>query len=100
MNSKSFKFIIKEHFKLSTGAVAFVGLMEPNNYPLITHDNFVVKIESASGKSHTFYQISEDIFTRKEQSRTLFRSLQTFEDVDEFIPEIKNNSVCISGYKK
>lgn len=99
MSSKSFKFLIKEYFKLSTGAVAFVGLMEPNDYPLITQDNFVVKIESSNGKLHIFHQISEDMFSRKSSSNE-FRSLQTFENMDDFIPDVKNNSVYISGYKK
>ena len=54
MNNTSFKFIIKDYFKLSTGATAFVGLMEPSDYPLITADNFVVKIKTDSGKSYIF----------------------------------------------
>lgn len=61
MNTMLFKFMIKEYFKLSTGATAFVGLMEPSDYPLITADDFVVEIKSDSGRCHTFRKISEDI---------------------------------------
>lgn len=101
MNAQTFKFTIKEYFKLSTGATAFVGLLEPSNYPIITAEDFVVEIRSDSGKRHIFNKMSEDIFSRKDQSiDNKFRSLQTFENVDEFITEIKNNSVVICGHKK
>ena len=101
MNDKSFKFIFKDYFKLSTGATAFVGLMEPSDYPLITTDSYVVKITSDTGKSYLFNKISEDIFARSNSSlNNNFRSLQTFENVDEYINEIKDHSVFICGYKR
>lgn len=101
MNTQSFRLMIKEYFKLSTGATAFVGMLEPSNYPIITDEDFVVEIRSDSGKSHIFSKISEDLFARKDHSiDNKFRSLQTFENMDEFIAEIKEHSVFICGYKK
>jgi hypothetical protein len=101
MNTQCFRFTIKEYFKLSTGATAFVGLLEPSNYPIITTEDFVVEIRSDCGRSHIFNKISKDIFARKDKSLdNKFRSLQTFENMDEFIAEIKEHSVVICGYKK
>lgn len=89
MNTMSFKFFIKEYFKLSTGATAFIGLMDPSDYPLITAGDFVVKIINDSGKWHTFSKISEDLFARSNKLLdNKFRSLQTFENMDEYIADI------------
>jgi hypothetical protein len=101
MNTMPFKFIIKEYFKLSTGATAFVGLTDPSDYPLITADDFVVEIKSGSGRHHIFNKISEDIFYKNNPLiDNKLRSLQTFENMHEFIAEFKSNSVMISGHKK
>jgi hypothetical protein len=101
MKTVSFKFTIKEYFKLSTGATAFVGLMEPADYPIIIADKYIVEIKSNSGKCYKFSKISEDIFARsKPLTESKLRSLQTFENVDECLVGMNQNPIIICGYKK
>jgi len=93
--------MIKEYFKLSTGATAFVGLMEPPDNPVIIADKYIVEIKSNSGKCYKFRKISEDIFVRSEPLvESKFRSLQTFENVDEFLIGMNEDPIIICGYKK
>ncbi len=100
MKMMSFKFIIKEYFKLSTGATAFVGLMEPMNFPIILPDEYQVEIKSNSGNSYKFSKISEDLFSRSKPDVNKFRSLQTFENVDEFLIGMNKDPIFICGHKK
>lgn len=101
MNVTSFKFVIKECFKLSTGATAFVGLMEPTNYPIITADKYIVEIKSKSGKCYKFGTINEDIFVKSQPLiENKFRSLQTFENTDEFLIGMNKDPIIIYGHKK
>lgn len=97
----SFKFTIKEYFKLSIGATAFVGFMEPTDYPIIIPDKYIVEIKSNSGKFYKFNKISEDIFARSQPlTENKFRSLQTFENVDEFLAGMNKDPIIICGHKK
>jgi hypothetical protein len=101
MNTTSFKFVVKECFKLSTGATAFVGLMEPHNFPIITDEKYTVEIRSNLGKCYRFNKISEDIFARSNpQAENRFRSLQTFENVEEFTANINTDHIVIVGARK
>jgi len=101
MSNASFKLMIKNYFKLSTGATAFVGLMEPVDYPIIVYDKYIIEIKSNLGKCYQFQKISEDIFARSQPfGKNNYRSLQTFENVDEFLVNINEDPIIICGYKK
>lgn len=96
----SFKFFIKEHFKLSSGSTAFVGIMEPSDYPIITPEDYIVEIQSNSGKCYKFKSIGEDIFVRKDPlAKNIFRSLQTLENVETFTANINEDPIIIVGIK-
>lgn len=101
MNEKSFKLLVKERFNLSTGGIAFVGVMEPTDYPIILPDRYIVEIRSSSGKNYQFSKIAEDLFSRKDfQAKIKFRSLQTFDDMSDFFAETNGEDLIIYGFEK
>ena len=96
-----FKFKINEYFILSTGTIALAGIMDPQNYPIVTSDKYVVEIKTDSGKSLRLNSINEDIFSRREQVRDYSkRSFQTFDDVSTFIRNMEADPIYLQGYPK
>ena len=95
----NFTLTIKDFFKLSNGSTAIVGAMEPQNYPTITLNNFIVKItNSINGDTHIFDNISEDIFSRANPlQKNEYRAFQTTDNIDKFI---ESDTTIISGCKK
>jgi len=101
MDNNTFKFVVQECFKLSTGATAFVGLIEPFDFPLITTDNYIIELRTCLGKKYMFNKISEDIFVRSDPKlHNKFRSLQTFENVEDFISNVNIDPIILVGVKR
>lgn len=101
MDKIDFTFKVVEYFRLSTGNIALVGIMDPINHPIIMPNEFVVEIKTSSGKSFTFNEISEDLFSRsKTAPPENYRSLQTNDDIGEFVDNIETDPIVIYGIKK
>ena len=98
---ESFKLSLSDYFKFSSGSTALVGIMLPADYPIITSDRYIVEIRSNSGKCHRFKNINEDIFVRTADApKSDLRSLQTFENIDDFLKAMKDDPIFLYGYKK
>ena len=94
-----FEFEVVEYFKFSNNQTCIGGFMHPSDAACVT-SNYKVTLFTASGKSHEFTLIGEEIFAFSGPRKNNKRVLRTADNIEKYLENLVNDPVKIIGYKE
>ena len=95
---KIFEFEILEYFKLQNSQFGLVGIMKPEDFPIVTQD-YNMRLITKSGKERVFRDIGEEIIVRSDPGRNNKRAFRTTDDIEQYLKDLVNDPVKVVGYK-